>query len=99
MHGGHTVRCLIVAEDCVNHNGDLGMALDLVDLAIKAGADFINFQTFLADRLATAAIGFQSCSSPASLYSSTYSSDQKIRVFTVRAGGALSRLYDKLRNK
>jgi N,N'-diacetyllegionaminate synthase len=60
MHDGHIVRCLIVAEAGVNHNVDLGMALDLVDLAVEAGADFIKFQTSSADCLATAAIGFLS---------------------------------------
>ncbi len=48
-------RTLVIAEAGVNHNGDLGMALKLVDVAAEAGADFVKFQTFSVDRLATAA--------------------------------------------
>jgi N-acetylneuraminate synthase len=47
-----TNKCLIVAEAGVNHNGDLGMALELVDKASELGADVIKFQTFRADLLA-----------------------------------------------
>ncbi len=42
---------LIIAEAGVNHNGDLDMALRLVDAAANAGADLVKFQTFSADRL------------------------------------------------
>lgn len=49
-----TSPVIIIAEAGVNHNGDLGMALKLVDVAADAGADFVKFQTFSADRLATA---------------------------------------------
>ena len=34
----------IIAEAGVNHNGDLGLALNLVDEAKKAGADYVKFQ-------------------------------------------------------
>jgi len=44
---------LIIAEAGVNHNGDLGMALRLIDAAADAGADLVKFQTFSADRLVT----------------------------------------------
>jgi N,N'-diacetyllegionaminate synthase len=44
---------LIIAEAGVNHNGDLNLALEMVEVAADAGADFIKFQTFKADRLAT----------------------------------------------
>jgi len=44
---------LVIAEAGVNHNGDLGIALDLVDAAAAAGADIVKFQTFSADRLVT----------------------------------------------
>ena len=38
-------RVLIIAEAGVNHNGDLGLALKMIDEAKKAGADIIKFQT------------------------------------------------------
>jgi N-acetylneuraminate synthase/N,N'-diacetyllegionaminate synthase len=43
----------IVAEAGVNHNGDPGLALRLVEAAAAAGADAVKFQTFSADALAT----------------------------------------------
>ena len=43
----------IIAEAGVNHNGDTGMALRLVEEAARAGADVVKFQTFRADRLLT----------------------------------------------
>ncbi len=36
----------IIAEAGVNHNGSLSMALDLIDLAAEAQADYVKFQTF-----------------------------------------------------
>jgi N-acetylneuraminate synthase len=45
---------LIIAEAGVNHNGDIGMALRLVEEAARAGADCVKFQTFKAERLAAA---------------------------------------------
>ena len=47
--------CFVIAEAGVNHNGELARARDLVRLAARAGADAIKFQTFDAERLATAA--------------------------------------------
>lgn len=47
------MRVLIIAEAGVNHNGDLGMARQLVDVAAASGADLVKFQTFIADRLVT----------------------------------------------
>ena len=44
---------LIIAEAGVNHNGDMSMAKQLIDVAVDAGADLVKFQTFSADRLAT----------------------------------------------
>ncbi len=44
-------KVCIIAEAGVNHNGDLEMAKKLVDKAAYAGADFIKFQIFTADRL------------------------------------------------
>lgn len=43
----------IIAEAGVNHNGDADRALRLVDVAVEAGADYVKFQTFTADRLVT----------------------------------------------
>ena len=45
--------CIIIAEAGVNHNGDLGMARELVKAAAEAGADYVKFQTFSADKLVT----------------------------------------------
>ncbi len=44
---------LIIAEAGVNHNGDLALAKQLIDVAADAGADLVKFQTFSADRLVT----------------------------------------------
>jgi N-acetylneuraminate synthase len=44
----------IIAEAGVNHNGDLGLALELVDKAAEAGVDIVKFQTFRATKLASA---------------------------------------------
>ena len=46
-------RTFIIAEAGVNHNGDLGRARALVDVAAEAGADAVKFQTFTADGLVT----------------------------------------------
>lgn len=48
-----TDHCLIIAEAGVNHNGDLALAKQLIDVAAEAGADLVKFQTFSAERLAT----------------------------------------------
>jgi N,N'-diacetyllegionaminate synthase len=46
-------RTLIIAEAGVNHNGDLAMARQLIDVAADAGVDFVKFQTFSAERQVT----------------------------------------------
>ena len=43
--------CFIIAEAGVNHNGDLDLALKLVEKAYKSGADAIKFQTFTPENV------------------------------------------------
>lgn len=50
FHQGHVD---IIAEAGVNHNGELSLAFELIDIAQEAGADFIKFQTFKTDKLTT----------------------------------------------
>lgn len=45
--------CYIVAEAGINHNGSLRMAMKLIDVAVKAGADAVKFQTFNPDTVFT----------------------------------------------
>ncbi|MBS9404033.1 N-acetylneuraminate synthase [Halomonas sp. TRM85114] len=52
-----TASAFIIAEAGVNHNGDLAMALELVDAAKESGADAVKFQSFKADRLVTRQAG------------------------------------------
>lgn len=47
-------KTLIIAEAGVNHNGDPEMARRLIEEAKRAGADYVKFQTFKADRLVDA---------------------------------------------
>jgi N,N'-diacetyllegionaminate synthase len=44
-------QILIIAEAGVNHNGDIELARQLIDIAADAGADYVKFQTFSSDRL------------------------------------------------
>lgn len=41
----------IIAEAGVNHNGDLGLAMKLAETALKAGADYVKFQSFTAEAI------------------------------------------------
>lgn len=41
----------VIAEAGSNHNGDLSLAKELVDVAADAGADAVKFQTFRADEM------------------------------------------------
>ena len=47
------MKTIIISEAGINHNGDINLAKKLIDVAVNAGADFVKFQTFNADRLAT----------------------------------------------
>lgn len=42
---------MVIAEAGVNHNGDLNKALELIDVAAEAGADYVKFQTFKAEKI------------------------------------------------
>lgn len=43
----------IIAEAGVNHNGDMGLAKKLIEVAAAAGVDYVKFQTFKAEKLVT----------------------------------------------
>lgn len=44
-------RVVIIAEAGVNHNGEIEKAIELIDVAADAGADFVKFQSFKAEHL------------------------------------------------
>jgi N,N'-diacetyllegionaminate synthase len=46
-------KVIIIAEAGVNHNGDIDRAFEMIVAAKKCGADFIKFQTFQANLLAS----------------------------------------------
>lgn len=48
---GKNHPCFIIAEAGVNHNGNLELAKRLVDIAFKAGADAVKFQTYITENL------------------------------------------------
>jgi N,N'-diacetyllegionaminate synthase len=45
------MRTFVIAEAGVNHNGSDQLALQLVEVAARCGADAVKFQTFSADKL------------------------------------------------
>jgi N,N'-diacetyllegionaminate synthase len=47
------VSTRVIAEAGVNHDGDIDVALRMIDAAAQAGANFVKFQTFRADQVAT----------------------------------------------
>ena len=47
------MKTMVISEAGVNHNGDLGLAKKLIEVAAKSGADYVKFQTFNAERLVT----------------------------------------------
>jgi N-acetylneuraminate synthase/N,N'-diacetyllegionaminate synthase len=46
-----------VAEVGINHNGDIGLAKQMIDVAIECGVDAIKFQTFKAEEFVACAGG------------------------------------------
>ncbi|WP_299123951.1 N-acetylneuraminate synthase [uncultured Winogradskyella sp.] len=42
---------LIIAEAGVNHNGNIDLAKQLIDVAAEAGVDYVKFQTFKSQKL------------------------------------------------
>jgi N,N'-diacetyllegionaminate synthase len=44
-------KVVIIAEAGVNHNGDFETAIQLIDAAAEAGADYVKFQTFKAENI------------------------------------------------
>jgi N-acetylneuraminate synthase/N,N'-diacetyllegionaminate synthase len=45
----------VIAEAGVNHNGDVDLAHQLIDVAVRSGADAVKFQTFSPDKLVSSA--------------------------------------------
>lgn len=41
----------VIAEVGVNHNGDIKLARQLIDVAVESGADAVKFQTFKSEKL------------------------------------------------
>jgi len=48
---GPTEGTFVIAEAGSNHNGDIDLAKELIDVAADAGADAVKFQTFRAENL------------------------------------------------
>lgn len=46
-------QTLIIAEAGVNHNGDINLAKQLIDVAADAKVDYVKFQTFKANKIVT----------------------------------------------
>lgn len=44
-------KTLIIAEAGVNHNGNMDLAYKLIDAALKAGADYVKFQTWKSENI------------------------------------------------
>jgi N,N'-diacetyllegionaminate synthase len=53
-------KVLIIAEAGVNHNGDIEVAKEMIDLAVEVGVDIVKFQTFKAENLVTKDTGMAS---------------------------------------
>ena len=48
------LKVFVIAEAGVNHNGDIKLAKQMVEVAANSGADAVKFQTFRAEELSTA---------------------------------------------
>lgn len=48
---GENQPCFIIAEAGANHNCNLDMAKELIDVAVEAGVDAVKFQTYSAETL------------------------------------------------
>lgn len=46
-------KTVIIAEAGVNHNGDMSLAYQMIDVAAQAGVDVVKFQTFFSEALVT----------------------------------------------
>ena len=44
-------KTIIIAEAGINHNGNINLAKQLIDIASKAGADYVKFQSFDVDNM------------------------------------------------
>ena len=48
---GGGARCYVIAEAGANHNRDMGVARELIDVAADAGADAVKFQTYRGESI------------------------------------------------
>ena len=46
-------KVMIIAEAGVNHNGDIRLAKELIDVAAESKADAVKFQTFISENCIT----------------------------------------------
>lgn len=46
-------KVFVIAEAGVNHNGDIKLAKELIDVAAECGADAVKFQTFISEKCAS----------------------------------------------
>ena len=47
------MKTLIIAEAGVNHNGDIGLAKEMIAAANETGVDIVKFQTYKAEEVMT----------------------------------------------
>jgi len=45
------MKTIIIAEAGVNHNGDIKLAKELIDIAAESKADYVKFQTFKSEKI------------------------------------------------